>query len=274
MTSIWFEFESCTAADFASAAKRLMIGHDGVAIAYLAWFTDNKPNPSPVGPVFSGNGYLTTSKTTPKAEVLSINPGFALHTILLELSSHHLTKGLCGRIDRHVLRFRSSHSFGERPLRTHRYLNKHELGEIIQSRDECLDRLEISTAQDAESVLAALEESIRVACRNRSNYTDDWITDIAIMIGSAWGSILEHHLKWRWIFIENDPEGVNGYALTTLDEDYAIHPMSYAREAIYVPADLTLLLSFNLLHQELVAPGTPGSLENLMPQIAHIVPSN
>ncbi len=78
----WSEFES-SAPDIASAGKRLLVGSDKVAIAFLATADRGQPHIAPVCPVFSEPGlYLVASKATPKAKTLALNPAYALHAFL------------------------------------------------------------------------------------------------------------------------------------------------------------------------------------------------
>lgn len=81
----WSELEAA-APEIAAAARRLMVGADGVAIAFLATASaEARPHLSPVCPVFCGNGlYLCASARTPKVRDLHVNPVFVLHAFLGE----------------------------------------------------------------------------------------------------------------------------------------------------------------------------------------------
>lgn len=82
MTS-WAEFERL-APDFAEAARRLLIGSDGVAIAFLATVTRaNTPRLAPVCPIFCGDHvYLSAGARTPKVRDLRAKKVYAIHAFL------------------------------------------------------------------------------------------------------------------------------------------------------------------------------------------------
>jgi len=79
----WGEFESA-APDFAIAARRLLIGPDGVAIGFLATASQGgAPHMAPVCPIFAGtNLYLSAASKTPKVRDLRANPRYSLHAFL------------------------------------------------------------------------------------------------------------------------------------------------------------------------------------------------
>ena len=79
----WREFETESPA-IAEAGQRLLVGPDGVAIAFLATASGNgTPHLAPVCPIFSdGRLYLSAASSTPKVRDLRENPRFALHSFL------------------------------------------------------------------------------------------------------------------------------------------------------------------------------------------------
>ncbi len=78
----WSEFEGA-APDFAAAARRLLVGADGVAIGFLATAGAGTPHLSPVCPILCGDHlYLIASARTPKVRDLRAGGGFALHAFL------------------------------------------------------------------------------------------------------------------------------------------------------------------------------------------------
>ena len=79
----WAEFERA-APDLAAAARRLMVGDDGVAIAFCATASDEGvPHVSPVCPIFCGDAlHLSASAATPKVRDLRANGRFVLHAFL------------------------------------------------------------------------------------------------------------------------------------------------------------------------------------------------
>lgn len=83
MAHTWSEFEA-KAPDFATAARRLFVGDDGVAIGFLATGTASRgPHLSPVCPIFAGTGlYLSAVTRSPKTSDLRVDPHYALHAFL------------------------------------------------------------------------------------------------------------------------------------------------------------------------------------------------
>ena len=79
----WGDFESA-APEFATAARRLLIGPDGAAIGFLATASqDGTPHMPPVCPIFAGiNLYLSAASRTPKVRDLRANPRYSLHAFL------------------------------------------------------------------------------------------------------------------------------------------------------------------------------------------------
>jgi hypothetical protein len=79
----WRAFESeCPA--LAEAGKRLLVGSDGVAIAFLSTASSSGvPHIAPVCPIFSGESlFLSAPGSSPKVRDLRGNPRFALHAFL------------------------------------------------------------------------------------------------------------------------------------------------------------------------------------------------
>jgi len=79
----WAEFER-EAPELAAAGRRLLVGADGVAIAFLATASaSGVPGLSPVCPIFCGDDlFLSAAAASPKARHLRENPRFALHAFL------------------------------------------------------------------------------------------------------------------------------------------------------------------------------------------------
>jgi hypothetical protein len=79
----WADFEEA-APEFASAGRRLLVGADGVAIAFLASVSrDARPHLSPVCPIFALRGlYQSAGSRTPKCTDLARGGAYALHAFL------------------------------------------------------------------------------------------------------------------------------------------------------------------------------------------------
>ncbi len=81
----WAEFEASTS-EFAEAGRRLLVGADGVAIAFLATVSAaGSPHLSPVCPIFCGGRlYLSVGARTPKRRGLGDRGAYVLHAFLGE----------------------------------------------------------------------------------------------------------------------------------------------------------------------------------------------
>jgi hypothetical protein len=83
--SSWSEF-ALAAPDFAATGRRLLVGSDGVAIAFLATANaEARPHLSPVCPIFCGDDlFLSAGGKTPKVRDLRENGAYTLHAFLAE----------------------------------------------------------------------------------------------------------------------------------------------------------------------------------------------
>jgi hypothetical protein len=81
----WADLES-GAPEFSAAGRRLMVGEDGVAIAFLATAgRHGGPHLSPVCPIFCGSDlYLSAGERTPKVRDLREGKCYVLHAFLGE----------------------------------------------------------------------------------------------------------------------------------------------------------------------------------------------
>jgi hypothetical protein len=81
-SSSWSDF-SASAGDLGAAARRLLVGADGVAFAFFATADRSaQPHLSPVCPVFCGDHvYVVAPAHTPKVGDLRANPAFVLHAM-------------------------------------------------------------------------------------------------------------------------------------------------------------------------------------------------
>ncbi len=71
--------------EMAAAARRLLIGDDGVAIAFLATTGDRGPHLAPICPIFAGEAiYLSAGTRTPKVRDLREDGRYVLHAFLGE----------------------------------------------------------------------------------------------------------------------------------------------------------------------------------------------
>ena len=86
--SSWADFERA-ASEFASAGRRLLVGSDGTAIAFLATVTTvatapTRPRLCPVCPIFCGDDLYLSAATKTKVRDLRDNGQYVLHAFLGE----------------------------------------------------------------------------------------------------------------------------------------------------------------------------------------------
>ena len=80
--SSWADFERA-ASEFASAGRRLLVGSDGTAIAFLATVATAPPRPHlcPVCPIFCGDHLYLSAATKTKVRDLRDNGQYVLHVM-------------------------------------------------------------------------------------------------------------------------------------------------------------------------------------------------
>jgi len=96
----WAELEEAEP-EIAAAARRLMVGEDGVAIAFLATASrEAMPHLSPVCPIFCERRlHLCASAHTPKVRDLHGGGAFVLHAFLGENDEELQLGGRAARVD-------------------------------------------------------------------------------------------------------------------------------------------------------------------------------
>jgi len=95
----WSEFEAAEP-EIAQAGRRLLIGDDGVAIAFLATASaSGRAHIAPVCPIFcESDVYLSAKTTSPKTRDLRANPSFALHACLAENDEEFQASGRANEV--------------------------------------------------------------------------------------------------------------------------------------------------------------------------------
>ncbi len=101
---------------------------------------------------------------------------------------------------------------------------------------------------------------------------DSRVDAVADDLGCLWGSVLHAELAWDKLILRE--EGVDYLVLANQPRSMAIYPIEFVKICLLKPrADCTIELSFNMLCEgRLPADLEPGSYENIMGRIAHIVP--
>lgn len=95
----WNDFAEA-APEFAAAGRRLLVGDDGNAIAFLGTTTaDGLPHLGPVCPIFcQGDLYLSASKRTPKVDDLRTTGRYGLHAFLGENDEEFQIRGIAREV--------------------------------------------------------------------------------------------------------------------------------------------------------------------------------
>jgi len=97
--SSWTEFAKA-APDLADAARRRLVGSDGVAIGYLATVSARcEPRLAPVCPIFCGDHlYISAVGHTPKVNDLRNRRAYALHAFLGENDEETQVSGIATEV--------------------------------------------------------------------------------------------------------------------------------------------------------------------------------
>jgi hypothetical protein len=92
-----------------------------------------------------------------------------------------------------------------------------------------------------------------------------------VLLGCLWGSQMVRELGWSWANLQFD--SYMDMAVVSPSRDMAIYPFTFVGRCIAKQCICTVALSFNMLRERgAEAAYPPGSYEDVMGQIHHIVP--
>ena len=93
-----------------------------------------------------------------------------------------------------------------------------------------------------------------------------------LLLGALWGAQMARQFRWYWADVVIDDE-FNEVAMISPNQEMIIFPFSFTAACISKQCICTLLLAFNMwLENDRIGEIPPGTYENIMLMIHHIVP--
>lgn len=93
-----------------------------------------------------------------------------------------------------------------------------------------------------------------------------------LVLGALWGAQMERQFGWYWADVEID-DTFNEVAMISPNQEMIVFPFSFAQACIDKQCICTILLAFNmLLENDRIGEIAPGTYQNVMLDIHHIVP--
>lgn len=93
-----------------------------------------------------------------------------------------------------------------------------------------------------------------------------------LLLGCLWGAQMARQFNWYWADVVID-DSFNEVAMISPGKEMIIFPLSFVSACIQKQCICTVLLAFNmLLENDRIGEIAPGSFENIMLSIHHIVP--
>ena len=93
-----------------------------------------------------------------------------------------------------------------------------------------------------------------------------------LVLGALWGAQMERQFQWYWADVVIDDQ-FNEVAMISPQQEMIIFPFSFTDACIGKQCICTILLAFNmLLENDRTGEIAPGTYENIMLQIQHIIP--
>ena len=129
--------------------------------------------------------------------------------------------------------------------------------------------LDLSTASPAEVVKKVDSVIVRIVFGEPQPVPET--EEKHLILGSLWGAQMVKEFGWAWADVRNGEAIIVG--VVSPQKDMVIHPFNFVADCIAKRCVCTVELSFNmLLEKKGAAVFSPGSYENVMLHIHHIVP--
>lgn len=134
--------------------------------------------------------------------------------------------------------------------------------------------LGVSLDESPKTILEAVNECVHDVKKGDGPKLDE-DADIVMLLGALWGNQLVKALSWEWANIDltdRDPPFA-AIGVVSPNRDKVIYPFNFISLCLEKDVVVSTLLVYNVLVEK---PETtvyePGSCENMMTRIAHIVP--
>jgi hypothetical protein len=126
-------------------------------------------------------------------------------------------------------------------------------------------------ADSPESIMAKVNEAVvDLVFKRPTPVADDENPDL--LLGALWGAQMARRFNWYWADVVIDDQ-FDEVALISPNQEMIIFPFSFTAACIAGQCICTILLAFNmLLENDQVGQIAPGTYENIMLNIHHIVP--
>ncbi|MFN3150520.1 hypothetical protein [Bremerella sp.] len=134
--------------------------------------------------------------------------------------------------------------------------------------------LGVSLEDSPQSIVAAVNDCVRDLQKgNGPELSGD--EDIVMLLGALWANQIVKTLGWRWTNIDltdRDPP-FKAIGIVSPDADKVIYPFNFVSLCVEKDVLVNILLVYNVLVEKPeTAVFEPGSCENVMIRIQHIVP--
>lgn len=134
--------------------------------------------------------------------------------------------------------------------------------------------LGISIGDDTKVILEAIHQCLRDIQKGAGPELNE-DDDIIMLLGALWGNHLVKELSWEWANIDltdRDPPFA-AIGVVSPNRDKVIYPFNFISLCLEKDVLLNVLLVYNVLVEKPEeVTFEPGSCENVMTRIAHIVP--
>lgn len=134
--------------------------------------------------------------------------------------------------------------------------------------------LEVSLDDPPRSIIEAVNDCVRDLQKGDGpELSED--EDIVMLLGALWGNQIVKSLGWKWTnidLVDRDPP-FKAIGIVSPNADKVIYPFNFVSLCIEKDVIVNILLVYNvLIEKPESATYEPGSCENVMIRIQHIVP--
>ncbi|QDU73188.1 hypothetical protein Pan97_01550 [Bremerella volcania] len=134
--------------------------------------------------------------------------------------------------------------------------------------------LDVSLGDSPQVIIEAIDQCVREIQKGCGPELDAE-EDLVMLLGSLWGNQIVQALSWQWVNIDltdSDPPFA-AIGVVSPDRDKVIYPFNFVSLCVEKDVLVNILLVYNVLTEKPEsAVYDPGSCENVMTRIQHMVP--
>ncbi|GEM_PF-2153433 len=148
------------------------------------------------------------------------------------------------------------------------------LAELIEASRAVRRRLRITSRTSPKKVVAKVDEEV-YHWQQSGEHPFGSDSEACMGLAYLWGEALVRSLKWHWALVKaaGAPDEEGRLAVVSPDRAFAIYPVEFIEECVETGRDVTILLSFNMLHTpDRLPEARPDAFLNIMDRIHRIVP--